>query len=60
MSVLELKSRDLREILIFCLHSNKTAVETHPKLSSTYVRLLLVKERVVSGFNASRAFRIPI
>jgi len=54
MSVYEPNSRHLREILIFCFNMKKSAAEAHRMLSNTYVRPLLVKEHVVSGFNASR------
>ena len=53
MSVYESNSRHLREVLIFCFNMKKSAAETHRMLSNTYGELL-VKERVVSGFNASR------
>ena len=36
MSVFELNSRHLREVLIFCFHLKKTAIEAHRMLSSTY------------------------
>ena len=57
MSVFERNSRHLREVLIFLFHLEKTAAEACRMLLSTYneAPLLLVKERVVSGFNASRA-----
>jgi len=54
MSVYEPNSRHLREVLIFCFNMKKSAAEAHRMLSNTYVRPVLVKERVVSGFNASR------
>ena len=52
MSVYELNSH-LREVLIFCFNMKKSAAEAHRMLSNTYGEVL-VKERVVSGFNASR------
>ena len=54
MSVYKPNSRHLREVLIFCFNMKKSAAEAHRMLSNTYVRPLLVKERVVSGFNTSR------
>jgi len=53
MSVYELNSRHLREVLIFCVNMKKSVAEAHRMLSNM-VKSLLVKERVVSGFNASR------
>ena len=54
MSVYEPNSRHLREVLIFYFNMKKFAAKAHRMLSNTYVRPLLMKERVVSGFNASR------
>ena len=53
MSVYEPNSRHLREVLIFCFNMKKSAAEAH-RSQILMVRPLLVKERVVSGFNASR------
>ena len=36
MSVFELNSRNLREVLIFCFHVKETAAEAHRMLSRTY------------------------
>ena len=54
MSVYEPNSRHLREVLIFCFNMKKSAAEAHQCSQILMVRSLLVKERVVSGFNASR------
>ena len=43
MTVFESNSRHLWEILIFCFHLKKTAVEAHRMLSSTYVEAALSK-----------------
>ena len=55
MSVYEPNSRHLRGVLIFCFNMKKSAAETHRnlRLSNTYGEVL-VKEHVVSDFNASR------
>ena len=53
MSVYEPNSRYLREVLIFCFNMKKSAAEAHRMLSNTYGELL-VEERGVSGFNASK------
>ena len=53
MSVYEPNSRHLREVLIFCFNMKKSAAEAHRMLSNSYGEVLLVKERVMSGF-ASR------
>ena len=56
MSVFELYYSHLREVFIFCFHLKKTATEAHQMLLSILtLRMLLVKERVASGFNASEA-----
>ena len=54
MSVYEPNSRHLREVLIFCFNMKKSVAEAHRSSQILMVRPLLVKERVVSGFNASR------
>ena len=54
MSVYELNSHHLREVLIFCFNMKKSAAEAHRMLSNTYGEAAISEERVVSGFNASR------
>ena len=49
MSVLESNSRHLREVLICCFHSKKTAAEAHRMLSSTYGEAAL-SERTCEWF----------
>ena len=54
MSVYEPNSRHLREVLIFCFNMKKSPAEAHRMLSNTYDETAIMKERVVSSFNASR------
>ena len=54
MSVYEPNSCHLREVLIFYFNMKKSAAEAHRMRLLLMVRAILVKERVVSVFNASR------
>jgi len=53
MSVYEPNSRHLRDVLIFCFNMKKSVAEAYRMLLNM-VRPLLVKKRVMNGFNASR------
>ena len=54
MSVYEPNSRHLREVLIFCSISRNLRLRLIECSQIFMVRPLLVKERVVSAFNASK------
>ena len=47
-------NRHLREVLIFFFHSKKTAAETHRELQKVCGDAVLVKQRNVIGFFASK------
>ena len=55
MSVFELNSRDLREVLIFYFHSSKTAAEAHRMLSSTYDEAALSKRTCREWFQCFKS-----
>ena len=59
MSVFEPNSLQMREVLIFCFHSKKTASEAHRMLSSTYGEAALSKRTFVCLFS-NTLFGFPI
>ena len=54
MSVFNPNSRHLREVLIFCFHSKKTAAEAHQMLSSTYAEAAFSKRTCRKWFQRFR------
>ena len=55
MLLFEPNSHNLREVLIFCSHLKKMRLRIIECFQVLTVGLLIVKERIVSSFNVSRA-----
>ena len=55
MSVFRPNPRHFREVSIFYFHLEKTAAKALECFQILTVKLLLVKERVMNGFNTSRS-----